>query len=611
MENTSSDSDHESSGRSRKRKRDPQTWERNVTKTKRNLGQSYTSYWTKKDVPKREIGEPCKCGCFEKLGYEKINDIFNSFWSIGNYDKQNAYLGGLVKEKEIKRPTVKGHVSRKTRTLSYNIEYCHADYAVCRAAFLSIHGVSEKRVRNVLRKRTATGCVPDDKRGTNPSTKKISDSRVNMVVQHINSMPAVSSHYTRAKSPHRKYLDQSLNVNKLWVLYCQWLTENYNDEEPVSKSFYRSVFCSKFNLGFAPPLADTCNFCDRAEHKIKALDPVSDADTLKSLCTEKELHVRRAKYAQNKLRECKALADPSVAAIAFDLQQALPTPKNFSGVQYYKRKLWCYNLGIHNIQTGKACMYLWNETEGKRGSCEIASCLMDYIDTKLPDTVTRLMLFSDNCGGQNKNINLALTLLRYIHAGRFTNIEHTFMEPGHSYLPCDRDFGIIEKHLRVLEVYTPDLYEQNIKACKTKKPFEVVRMIREKFLDVTVLTKKITKRTEPGVRFSDAKVLLYSSQYKESYGIKIAYAEESPVFVKLQKGRTTSYNQAIFDLAAVPLQPKFSHPIRITPEKLADIAVLKEYIPATYKPFYEELILGQERTVVAKEVFDPSDDMLD
>jgi len=208
-------------------------------------------------------------------------------------------------------------------------------------------------VRNVLRKRTATGCVCDDKRGTNPSTKKISDSRVNMVVQHINSIPAVSSHYTRAKSPHRKYLDPSLNVNKLWVLYCQWLIENYNDEEPVSRSFYRYVFCSKFNLGFVPPLADTCNFCDRAEHEIKALDPVSDADTLKRLCTEKELHVRCAKYAQNKLRECKDLADPSVAAIAFDLQQALPTPKKFSGVQYYKRKLKANKRSKHNPKNSR------------------------------------------------------------------------------------------------------------------------------------------------------------------------------------------------------------------------------------------------------------------
>lgn len=58
-------------------------------------------------------------------------------------------------------------------------------------------------------------------------------------------------------------------------------------------------------------------------------------------------------------------------------------------------------------------------------------------------------------------------------------------------------------------------------------------------------------------------------------------------------------------------QIPFSHPIRITLEKLADIAILKKYILATYKPFYVELILGQEKPVVVDEVFDASDNMLD
>lgn len=119
----------------------------------------------------------------------------------------------------------------------------------------------KQRVCIVRRKRRGTGCVCNDKRGTKPSTKKSSDYRVNMVVQHINNIPAVSSHYTRAKSPHREYLDPSLDVKKLWVLYCQCLLENYSNEEPVSRSSYPHVFCSKFNLGFAPPLADTCSFC--------------------------------------------------------------------------------------------------------------------------------------------------------------------------------------------------------------------------------------------------------------------------------------------------------------------------------------------------------------
>lgn len=121
-----------------------------------------------------------------------------------------------------------------------------------------------------------------------------------LVLKHINSIPVVSSHYTRTKSPSRKYFDPSLNVNKLWVLYCQWLTENYS-EEPVSRTFYRHVFCSEFNLGFVPPLADHCNFCDRTDHEMKVLYSIRDADTFKSLQAEKEVYLRRAKYAQNSL----------------------------------------------------------------------------------------------------------------------------------------------------------------------------------------------------------------------------------------------------------------------------------------------------------------------
>jgi len=57
------------------------------------------------------------------------------------------------------------------------------------------------------------------------------------------------------------------------------------------------------------------------------------------------------------------------------------------------------------------------------------------------------VLFSDNCAGQNKNINVVLSLLRHIHEKRFFNITHNFLVPGHSYLPCDRQFGNIERVL--------------------------------------------------------------------------------------------------------------------------------------------------------------------
>ena len=92
--------------------------------------------------------------------------------------------------------------------------------------------------------------------------------------------------------------------------------------------------------------------------------------------------------AQSLLRQMTENKDPEVAAIAIDLQQALPTPKINSGIQFYKRKLWTYNICIHNLKNRNASMYVWDESTGRRGSVEISSCLMHYKDNEIsPDVI--------------------------------------------------------------------------------------------------------------------------------------------------------------------------------------------------------------------------------
>lgn len=81
----------------------------------------------------------------------------------------------------------------------------------------------------------------------------------------------------------------------------------------------------------------------------------------------------------------------------------------------------------------------------KRGSSEIASCLIYYIENQISPKVDKLVIFSINCAGQTKNMNLVLALLQFIHSGRFTNIQHIYMVPDHSHLPCAQDFGHIDK----------------------------------------------------------------------------------------------------------------------------------------------------------------------
>lgn len=74
----------------------------------------------------------------------------------------------------------------------------------------------------------------------------------------------------------------------------------------------------------------------------------------------------------------------------------------------------------------------------------MASCLVKYIQVNHDPAENKLVLVSDHCSGQNKNINLVLTSLHLVHGDTFNSVRHVFLVPGHSYMPCDRKFGSIE-----------------------------------------------------------------------------------------------------------------------------------------------------------------------
>ncbi|CAL4059809.1 unnamed protein product [Meganyctiphanes norvegica] len=132
---------------------------------------------------------------------------------------------------------------------------------------------------------------------------------------------------------------------------------------------------------------------------------------------------------------------------------------------------------------------------GKRGSDEISSCLQHYFEHFVISDVKDMILFSDNCGVQNKNIHIVLTCLSSIHEKIFDEIEHYFMIAGHSYLPCYRNFGNIEIELRGVELFSEPNYCDIIKEYRRRSPFMVVNM-RNNFLDIEVFQSSVTNKSE-------------------------------------------------------------------------------------------------------------------
>lgn len=74
--------------------------------------------------------------------------------------------------------------------------------------------------------------------------------------------------------------------------------------------------------------------------------------------------------------------------------------------------------------------------------------------------VKNLILWSDSCGGQNRNIKLTLMLKALLNDHpTLETIRLRFLESGHSFLPNDTDFGRIEYALKLQQrLYTPDDY---------------------------------------------------------------------------------------------------------------------------------------------------------
>lgn len=89
-------------------------------------------------------------------------------------------------------------------------------------------------VQNVhQQKDPVSGVIKSDGRGKHDF--KIKDEDRRFVIDHINSLPAVDSHYCRAKT-NKKYAEPGLNIEKMYDLYeCKCSS---NGRSAVKSSFY-------------------------------------------------------------------------------------------------------------------------------------------------------------------------------------------------------------------------------------------------------------------------------------------------------------------------------------------------------------------------------------
>ncbi|KAK3895105.1 hypothetical protein Pcinc_001200 [Petrolisthes cinctipes] len=193
--------------------------------TEKNSGKEYVSVKSRRRVRSRQIGAACRDGCFDLVTVPVIKTLFSNFWAIASYDAQTAYIQKLVHKVNVKRrrpsKTPDNPAKQRDFNLSYSVVYQDKTLSVCCTGFTSIFGISKARVLWAISKKTCTDVPVLDQRGRHEPARKITGHKAKCVRDHINQLQTVTSHYCRARNPHRRYLESNLSISKLYESYKQ------------------------------------------------------------------------------------------------------------------------------------------------------------------------------------------------------------------------------------------------------------------------------------------------------------------------------------------------------------------------------------------------------
>lgn len=506
-------------------------------------------------------------------------------------NEQDSYLQGMmatipVKQRRRRKDESESSKPDRGSTYMYEIQTRAGKLQVCKKAFINIHGITNERVRR-LTNLLSQGKSPKDKRGKCKSGNANPGTMIDSIREHIASFPTKEGHYVNQEC---KYLSERLNVRIMHQMF-----KEKHPSLDVKYSFYRKIFLEHFELKFGRPQVDTCCSCEELEMKIKSkfLN-----DTAKRVyVAEKMVHIRRAKKFYKKLQDISALAkcDDSVGAVCIDFMQNLNLPCIPVQETFYLRQVTVNVFCVHNLMDDSATFFVYHEGMGCKGPNEVASFLMQYLRTNMPEKVETLHIFSDGCGGQNKNHTVLRVLAALVATGKYMKIEQYFPIRGHSFLPCDRDFAVLKRKLKLCDrVYTLKEYVELIITSSQKNKFQVVIPDCSDIIDYKRWWPRYFKKCVTSVETSGRGVpRLQKVQFKISQFMHFTHVDGVVVARTFIDGllcetfRLQSDQQ--LHLPSTSAYPDGCLPIK--KQTLQDIRKLKEYLPQEEEvaTFYEEL----------------------
>lgn len=441
----------------------------------------------------------CRLKCETKITSEQRQQLFDAFWSLANYERQKDYVCARIEETGTKTYLDgEGRTKSKRKQVArkFFLEIESEKYSVCKKFFMNTLSIGRAYIDHAMKCKKDGHFTGNDLRGKHVPHNKLSKSRIDEVKKHIESFPRVNAHYVR-KETNRQFLAPELTLRKMYDLYVEECKSN--DRDPVKLETYRNVFNKNYNLSFHVPKKDQCNTCN-VYHR--ALEEGTVTAEQKD---DYEKHQQRKKRAREEKEtdKIKAQSQSNVHVACFDLQSVLYTPCSLVSVMYYMRKLCCYNLTFYSLGDHKGTCFVWSEVDAKRGASEVATCLRLHLQS-LPVNVDHVVLYSDACGGQNRNKIIASCLLHsVVTLPNIKVIDHKFLESGHTHMEVDSMHAAVEFAKKKTKFFVPSQWDTVLQMARRRNPYTVVPLKHTDIIDFKQyqsINMKPQKKTESGAK---------------------------------------------------------------------------------------------------------------
>ncbi|CAG4940469.1 unnamed protein product [Colias eurytheme] len=442
-------------GRAKKRRTrgqgDRSQWKRQKNSEARLKGKAYTGF--KKDErgkyvqiackPAKSLGKRCRGHVREQkqggpkqfftcddITESQREAIFNDYWKLQSWEARKAFVRSLVlkNEPQYRRKSVQEE-TKKNISMKYFLLLQTDDrtvkFHVCKEMFMSTIGIGKRQLRDWLLTNT------NDTTEANNNNNLAGDKEMS-VISFLDKLAKIESHYCRASS-------RKLYLEPVWDSYNHIFKEyekSCMEENKIhcSRRYFLKTF-RKLNYDIFSPRKDQCNKC--ISFKQGHLSQ-----------TEYDAHQTKKCKARNEKEDDKVNSENQTLVYSMDVQAVLLCPNIQASATYYKTKLKVHNYTIYNMKNKEAACYIWHEGNGGLESDVFASNLTKHLKNDIDKfNPTKIILWSDGCGYQNRCLTLANALLDLAIENNVI-IEQKYLEVGHTQMEVDSIHSVIEKKLR-------------------------------------------------------------------------------------------------------------------------------------------------------------------